>query len=99
MRNMILTEEKRRASFCEEFKDDQIGASELFSTVGGIEKADYSATGNILVIYVFYAMRSIKSPDDKLYAFGKNVPDGNNFFPYSPVFPDCNVVRLQQVQE
>jgi hypothetical protein len=38
MENMILTKEKWRPSFYEDFRDEQIGVSELFNTVGELKK-------------------------------------------------------------
>jgi hypothetical protein len=90
MGNMISGKEKRSLSFYEDFKDDQISGSELFNTVGGIERVDYSvnisAGSSTSADSIHDAVWSIRYPDDELYEFRKNIPDGNNFFSRSPVF-------------
>jgi hypothetical protein len=76
MGNMILG----RPSFYEDFIDDRISGSELFHTVGGIEKADYFANESISKVSALNTEWNIKYPDDEIYELKENIPDGNNFF-------------------
>ncbi|MDR0699530.1 MAG: hypothetical protein LBG28_09995 [Tannerella sp.] len=80
---MILIKEKQCSSY-DDFKDEQIGESEQFNVVGGIEKIDcfanISAKNDLSGDFALDTMLSIRYSDEELREFEKNILTGNNFF-------------------
>jgi hypothetical protein len=81
---MILIKEKQCSSFYDDFKDEQIGESEQFNVVGGIEKmdcfTDIPVKNDISGDFALDTMLSVKYLDEELREFEKSIPVGNNFF-------------------